>query len=275
MRVLIDGELVSDAEATISVFDWGIVRGFGCFEVIRSYGGKPFRSAAHVDRMEASAAALGIDLPPREDLMSWVAAQAEAGGDCLVRAYTTAGSRDSLYQTEPRTVVMWEELPHVPDALRLAVRSAPWHSAGAASELSGAKTLSYAPNMAATQAAEEAGFHEALLVSRENWVLEGPTFSVGWFRDGVLGLPALDLLVLASITRQATVEVAAGLGLEVTESRASVEEVADADEVFAMSTVKEIVPVVAIGEHEFSPGSLTDSIAAEYSRLVAEELAAS
>lgn len=275
MRVLIDGELVADAEATISVFDWGVVRGFGCFEVIRSYGGKPFRSGAHIDRMAVSAAALGIDLPPRQDLMSWVAAQAEAGGDCLVRAYTTAGSRDSLYSSRSRTVVMWEELPHVPDELRLAVRPAPWHPAGSASELSGAKTLSYAPNMAATQAAEEAGFHEALLVSRENWVLEGPTFSVGWFRDGVLGLPALDLLVLASITRQATVEVAAELGLDVEESRATVDEVIAADEVFAMSTVKEIVSVVAIGESELSPGPLTGNIAGGYSRLVAEELSGS
>ncbi|MCP5118607.1 MAG: hypothetical protein GY953_47955, partial [bacterium] len=135
MRVLIDGELVSDTEATISVFDWGIIRGFGCFEVIRSYEGNAFRVERHLDRMENSAQALGIPLPDRSALADWIRTQAKAGGDCLVRAYTTAGSPDSLFETPGRTVVMWEELPDVPDALRVAVKLAPWHAAGAPSEL--------------------------------------------------------------------------------------------------------------------------------------------
>ena len=274
MRVLIDGELVSDAEATISVFDWGVVRGFGCFEVVRSYDGKAFRVEQHLDRMEQSAKALSIPLPDRSDLADWIRTQAATGGDCLVRSYTTAGSPDPLFSTPGRTVVMWEPLPAMPDTLRLAPRAAPWHAAGAPSELSTAKTLSYAPNMAATRAAEVEGFDEALLLSRDETVLEGPTFSVGWFDDGVLQIPSLDLMVLASITRQAAIEVAAALGIEVTETHARLDQVLEADEVFALSTVKQVAPVVAIGSREFDPGPMTAALAEGFSALVATELAA-
>ena len=272
MRVLIDGELVSDAEATISVFDWGVIRGFGCFEVVRSYDGQAFRVDQHLDRMEHSAQALAIPLPDRSDLAEWIRTQAAAGGDCLVRSYTTAGSPDSLFTTPGRTVVMWELLPDLPDALRLAPKPAPWHAAGAASELSTAKTLSYAPNMAATRAAASDGFDEALLLTRQDVVLEGPTFSVGWFKEGVLELPSLDLLVLPSITRQAAIEVAAGLEIDVVEKHATLDEVLEADEVCALSTVKQVIPVVGIGSNQLNSGPMTAALAEGFSALVAAEL---
>lgn len=271
MRALIDGRPVSEDEAVVSAFDWGVIRGYGCFEVIRSYDGVPFRVGPHLDRFEVSAAALGIELPPRADLEGWIGTQASAGGDCLVRIYITAGSRDDLYASPPRTVVLWEPLPAVPDQLRVLPLVAPWHAAGVFSELTRAKTLSYAPNMATTIAAEAAGYDESLLFSREGWVLEGPTFSICWFREGGLELPPLNLGVLESITRATAVGLAEDLGIEIRETLATVAEVCAADEVAALSTVKEVIPIAAIGDAPIPAGPLTGKLAAAYRELTSQE----
>ena len=171
MRVLIDGREVAEGSAQVSVFDWGVQRGFGCFEVIGSYEGRPFRLGPHLERLNRSAAALRIDLAPLEDIADWVRAVAASGGDCQVRVLVTGGGRDELFDTPSRTVVLWEPKPHVPDLLRLLPTVATWHPATDRG-FAGVKWLSYAPNMASTDAARRAGFDDALLLSTDALVLE-------------------------------------------------------------------------------------------------------
>jgi len=270
MRVLIDGVETAAGDATVSVFDWGVLRGYGAFEVIRSYGGRPFRADQHIERMHRSAEALGLPAPPSQ-LAEWVDAVAADGDDCLVRVLMTAGSRDSLTDAPGHVIVLWEEMPALPDAFRLSARPAPWHAGGDYSELTGAKTLSYAPNMAAAEAAAADGFDDALLLGRDGSVLEGPTFTVAWFRDGTLETPSLELGILASITRRVVLEVAADLGINVVEGTYPLERLTGADEAVVMSTVKEVAPLIAVDAAAIGTGSLTaklrdavrDRIAAE------------
>lgn len=269
MRVLIDGEPREAGAATISVFDWGLLRGDGCFEAIHSYAGTPFAVGEHLDRLEASAAILGLPLPPRRALAGWIAAVAAEGGDCIVRLIVTRGSPEPADGAPSRCVVLWEPRPELPDRLRLEPRRAPWHSGGDPSELTGAKSLSYGPNVAAMRAAQANGFHDALLISREGWILEGPTFTLAWFHGGALETPSLDLDILKSITRAKALELAAGLGLEVREGRYRLDRLAEADEVCVFSTVKEVAPVSAVGDLQFEPGPLTAKLAAAFADLVA------
>lgn len=270
MRVLIDGVEAAAGDASISVFDWGVIRGFGCFEVIRSYGGKPFRADAHIQRMHKSAAALGLDAPPPE-LAEWVTAVSEDGGDCLVRVVMTAGSRDTLTDAPGRIIVMWEEMPDLPDAFRLSARAAPWHAGGSFSELTQAKTLSYAPNMAASLAAMADGYDDALLLSRDGNVLEGPTFTVAWFRGGVLETPSLELGILESITRAVVLEVADDLGMDVVEGTYDLSRLVGADEAAVLSTVKEVSPLVAVDEAELERGPLTEKLRQAVRQRIAAE----
>lgn len=270
MRVLIDGVEVPAEDASVSVFDWGLIRGFGCFEYIRSYNGHPFGLDAHLSRMRGSAAALGLGEPPSQ-LSEWISQVAAAGGDCFVRVVMTAGSRDTLTKTPPRVIVYWEEIPDLPSTFRLSARPAPWHAAGTFSELTQAKTISYAPNMAVGLAAQGDGFDDALLFGRDGSVLEGPTFSIVWFTDGILETPALDLGILESVTRAVVLEVAAGIGIEVAEGVFPLARVLGADEVAILSTVKEVSPVVAIDETVFTPGPLTERLrSAVLERITAE-----
>jgi branched-subunit amino acid aminotransferase/4-amino-4-deoxychorismate lyase len=270
--VVLDGELVPAGAAAVSVFDVGLQRGYGCFEALRSYGGRAFRPDAHFDRLAASAGKLDIAVPSRDDIEAWIADRSLAGGDCVVRVFLTGGLDPSAPGSGSRVIVYAEPLPDIIDQLRLIPLDAPWHADGAPSELTGAKTLSYGPNLAASLAAARAGFDDALLIGRSGRVLEGPTYSVAWMSDGVLETPGLDLGVLASITRTAMLEVAAAAGIPVSEGRFPLQRMLDADEAFALSTVKEIAPIAAVGERTWEPGPVSRILADGYTALVVAEL---
>lgn len=274
MRVLIDGVEVPEAEAGISVFDWGLQRGFGCFEVIRAYRGVPFRAAAHLERLAGSAAALGMAAPPREAVEEWVRAVSRAGGDCQVRVLLTGGGRDPLVPAPGRVIVMWEPLPAVPEALRLLPMEAPWHPATDRSPFYAVKWLSYAANMASSDLARRRGYDDALLLTPDGRILEGPTFAVAWLIEGRLETPSLHLGILPSITRAVLLgEAAPRVGLAVAEGVFPLSRMLEADEAVALSTVKEVAPVAAVGDHPVARGDKGGALAAAFREIVAAETA--
>ncbi len=269
--IVIDGVVTDLESAAISVLDLAVLRGMGVFEAMRSYSGVPFGLDRHLDRLEHSAAANHTPLAPRADIDTWCRTVGRLGGDSIVRLVSTPGSP---LGAPPRTVVVAEPIPPVPDAFRLQTMVAPWHPAGAEWALAGAKTLSYGPNLTATKVAKEAGFDDAFLLSRDRIALEGPTSSVGWVIGGVLHFPSLDLGVLASVTRIVVEEVAAELGIPVETGVDHIDVVLEADEVLVMSTVKEVRPVIAIDDRGFAPGPVTRALAAGFNARVRAEVAA-
>ena len=259
--MLIDGIPTTDAEAVVSVFDLVVLRGFGVFEVCRSYGGVPFRLEAHLDRLERSATALTIPLPERARMRDWMMQVADEISDGCVRIILSGGGRDPSVTAPPRTIVIGEPLLEVPAALSLLPVTAPWLPATDAVGFPGVKWVSYAPNVASTMRARSAGFSDALLVSREGIVLEGPNFAVAWVTKGRIETPSLDLGILASITREVMLECAGALGIEVLEVRGAVERLTSADEVFVLSTVLQVRPVDRIGAQPIPLGPIAVSVA--------------
>lgn len=268
--ILVDGEAVAPADAAVSVLDIGLLRGYGCFETVRSYGGLPFRLGRHLDRLADSAASMRIDLPAVADLERWVRHRA-AEGDCSVRVVVTGGL-DASAPGGGRTIVIAEGLGAIPDRMRLQPRTAPWHAEGAASELSGAKTLSYAPNLAARLAAVADGYDDALLVGEHGSVLEGPTYSIGWIHGDRFEYPGEELMVLPGVTVAAICEVAPSVGLQPAPGRYGLARLLAADEVVAMSTLRQVRPVVAVGESILTTGPMAARLAAAFDSLVAAEL---
>ncbi len=264
MRVLIDGVPVESSQATVSVFDEGLQRGDGVFEVAKAYGGRLFALDAHLDRLRRSAAQSGLETPPLGKIGEWMQAVAADGGDCFVRCVVTRGGTLAGIDSPPRCIVAWEPLPEFESHIRLLPMAAPWHSGGDPWDLMGAKTLSYAPNMSTQRHARQAGFDDALLVSRDGFVLEGPTFTVGWFVGDVFETPSLDLGVLASITRAEALKAAADVGIATVEGRFPIDRILSADEAVAMSTIKEILPITAVGDVSLASGPLSAKLAAAY-----------
>ena len=266
--VIVNGRHVPADTAAVSVFDIAVQRGYGCFEAMRSYGGRPFRLAEHLDRLDGSAARLGLTLPARSELEEWVIDRASAGGDCVVRLIVTGGTSLLHPGTGSAVVVFAEPIPPVPDGLKVLPVPAPWHTDGTPWALTGAKTLSYAPNVAASLVARRDGYDDALLLGSDELVLEGPTYSVAWVIHGVFETPSLDVGILASITRAAAIEAAGDEGIPVREGSYRLGRLLSADEVMCLSTVKEVRPITAVADHDFAPGPVTATIAAAYAALV-------
>ena len=256
LLAVLDGDVLPVEQARIPVTDEGLLRGDGVFEVCRLYGGRVFALDAHLDRMARSArnlrldafdpAALGADV---ERLL----AAAEPGDGVLRLVWTRGGKRLALL----------EELPELPPELGLAtVEYAPTRL------LDQIKSLSYAANMLATRLAKEQGADQALLVTPHGRVLEGPTSSFFCVLPGEgLVTPPLSDHILDSITRRVVMAVS-----EARERVITRDELAEVEEAFLASTVREVHPVRAIDGRALPhvPGPLTDAVAAR----VAEHIAA-
>lgn len=268
--VLVNGVAVPAAEASVSVFDIGFQRGYGCFEAMRTYNGVPFRMNQHLERLAKSAANLRIDIGSLDRIAGWCRTAAEPG-EGVVRVFVTGGLDVHHPGTGNSIIVFMDPLPQMPAVFSLDVIEAPWHPDGRESELTGAKTLSYGPNLAATISARSRGFDDAALIGSSGAVLEGPTFSIGWVKDGVIFTPSLDANILASVTRAAVLEVAEARGIPVREGRFDVSDLLAADEVLSMSTVREVGPVVKVGTVEFAVGPVTTALREGFDLLVRSE----
>lgn len=265
--ILING---AASDGSVPATDSSVLRGDGCFEVIRSYGTTPFRLDEHLERLGRSAGMLEIDLPPLEQIADWALASAGELPDSVVRIVATRGPNVPGVEGGPLVIVFAHAVVTPIGPARLWPVIAPWHGAGAEWELAGAKTISYGPNMAVTRTAQRQGFDDALLFTADGTLLEGPTFSVAWVVDGVIETPSLEVGILDSITRQVLFELADAGSIPITETIADVSRLGVATEVMALSTIREIQAVSAVGDQVWEPGTVTGQLASAFRSLVGD-----
>ncbi|NNC41721.1 MAG: hypothetical protein HKO03_00605 [Acidimicrobiia bacterium] len=266
MFVMVDGEIVENGEVPLPYTDQGLQRGDGCFEFVRLYDGAFFALDEHLDRLTKSADMLGLELPDRDTITGWfhIASKNAAPHDCGVRLLVTRREPDTK---RVRCVLGVDELP-APRLWRMTVVNAPWQPAGATWELAGAKTLSYAPNMAAARLAQDRGYDDAVLISRSGVVLEAPRAALAWAIGGVLETPALTLGILDSITRRHVLLAASEIGIEVVEGQFHLDRMLAADEVLGLSSAKEVASIVAIDDNTYPEGPVTERLAKAFTDRV-------
>jgi len=243
--------VVDPAEAVFGAGDEALLRGRAGFETTRVYGGRPFRLGDHVERLAASAASLALPAPDAQ-------AAAALAADALAAAgVPDAGLR--LYWTGSTLVATVAEIP--PDledrrarglrlvSLRLGVdpERPGWL-------LPGVKSTSYAVNMAGEAEAQSRGADDALFLANGDVVLEAPISNIWWRSGGTLFTPALDVGVLAGVTRATLLEIAPAAGYRVEEGRFPIAHVRAADEAFTSSSIREVVPVVALDDEPIGNG---------------------
>jgi 4-amino-4-deoxychorismate lyase len=238
-------------EPVLYVDDEGVLRGRAVFETLRVYGGVPFRLGQHLDRLATSAERLRLPPPPHAEFAAAASdvIAAAAHPDATLRFLWTAGRENGA----PAGFALVSTLPPDLDALRarglrlVVVRWSP-------TALAGAKSTSYAANMAAQDEAVRAGADDALLVAADDTVLEAPTSNV-WFREGNrLLTPALTLPILAGVTRATLIELAPELGYEVEEGVFPLTRLLASEEIFVSSSVREVMPVIAVDGAETPRG---------------------
>lgn len=254
--------LVDPAEPVIRADDEALARGRAVFETLRVYGGVPFRLREHLERLARSARVVGIQEPDPDELerLASVALAAAAAPDAVLRLYWTPGPPEG----DPVAVALVAVIPDWIEPARergqrlLSLlsprRSAPWL-------LAGTKSTSYAAHIAAELEAKRRGFDDALFVDADGVVLEGPVTNIWWRIGRDLFTPGLDLGILAGETRATLIELAGELGHPVIEGAFALDEVARrAEEVFTSSSVREVMPVVAVDESRFPRGPVAGEL---------------
>ena len=264
LAVAVTGRGVVDpAEPVLRADDEALLRGRAAFETLRVYAGRPFRFDEHVARLAGSAERIG--LPPVDG--------AELA-ELTTRALAAAGAPESVLRlvwTPTRTALaLVSALPTHHDELRergqrlISLRGIradePWL-------LPGVKSTSYAVNMAAEAEAQRRGADDAVFVDAGGIVLEGPTTNVWWRRGRTLHTPALDLGILAGVTRAVVIELADGAGYDVRDGAYPLAELAGADEAFTSSSVREVMPVVELDGSPLSRGPAADELQAGLRRM--------
>jgi len=240
--------LVDPRTPVIRADDPGLTRGDGCFEGCRVIDGRVDKLDAHLDRMTRSAAAL--ELPFDRDewraLVELAVAAWPHPGEAAMKLLLTRGPAGFAWITPlPSEYARLRR-----DGLRVitldrgttadAFADAPWL-------LGGAKTLSYAVNMAAAREAARRGADDVLFVSADGVVLEAPTGTVVWSVGRILRTPATGPSgILGSTTQRRLYERAAAAGWTVEEVAARVDDLHEADVTWIVSSVRGPIDVIEL-----------------------------
>jgi 4-amino-4-deoxychorismate lyase len=253
--------LVDPGEAVLHADDEAFLRGRAAFETIRVYGRRPFRLDQHLERLTASAERLGL---PPVDLVAFrgiarEALEASSEPDAVLRLYVTPGREGGAY---PTALAMVSSLPHDLEERRtrglrmisVQLGIEPGVRAGAPWLLGGVKSTSYAVNMAAELEARRREADDAIFLANGGIVLEGPVTNVWWRKGQDLFTPGLELGILAGVTRATLLDQAVELGYRTHEGAYGVGELAGADEAFTTSSIREVMPAVALDGHPVGDG---------------------
>jgi branched-subunit amino acid aminotransferase/4-amino-4-deoxychorismate lyase len=234
--------LVDPSEPVFGAGDDALLRGRAVFETLRVYGGRPFLLDAHLERFGASSARMRLPAPDILACRELAPLVINAAGETelALRFFWTGTTLVSTCGPIDRQLEQQRAR-----GLRLAVVRS---SRGAHAR---AKSTSYAENMSAQDDAIERGADDALLVGGDGIVLEAPTSNIWWRTGDRLFTPSLELPLLAGVTRSLLLELSHD---PVEEGSYLIEQLLAADEAFLTSSVREVMPVRAIDETEFSLG---------------------
>jgi 4-amino-4-deoxychorismate lyase len=240
--------------------DLGLLRGLAAFESLRVYGGRAFAMAEHLERLGASASRLHLPMPPASALEALAGEAIDAAGapDCSLRLTVTGGREGgeavAIVIVAPLPVDLEHKRATGIEIISLQLGTDPRSRKDAPWLLDGVKSTSYAVNMAAHDEAERRGADDAVFVAADGSVLEGPTTNVWWRRGGTLFTPALDLGILAGVTRAYVLRLADDAGLRTRDGWFPLTDMTQADEAFTSSSIRELMPIVRVDGMAVGPG---------------------
>ena len=260
----VNGRVTPADQAVIPVADRGFLFADSVYEVLRTVERRPLFWSAHLERLHASARRIGMTFADEMLHAEAHAVTARLPVEARLRIVITrglsmAGPCNRVLIATPLGIPASEQFPQ---GCGLHCVAVPMPGAGPDPH---AKTGDRKLAVAASRAAEAAGFHEALRVDPAGRVLEGATSTIFAVRDGVLITPPLDVGVLAGITRAKVLSIAQAQGLPVTLRTFLQSELPELSELFITSTSRGVVPVNRVDDLRYvAPGPITAQIAAAY-----------
>jgi len=273
--VYLNGTFLPLDQAMVPVLDRGFIFGDGVYEVIPAYGGKLFRLAEHLARLDHSLAGVRISNPLAhaqwDEILSELLRRNTApdNPDQYIYLQVTRGvaKRDHAFPSgvTPTVLAMSNPLPPVPEAFTtqgitaVTLPDIRW-------KYCHIKAIALLPNILLRQEAVERGATEAILI-RDSTVTEGAASNLFIVKQGTVITPPKGPLLLPGITRDLILELAQAAGIAYREAAISEVELHAADEVWLTSSTKEIMPVTRLDDVTVGggkPGPLWQRMTALY-----------
>jgi len=279
-----DGSLVPEEKAVISVFDHGLLYGDGVFEGIRSYNGRLFRLIEHVNRLFESAHHILLPIPySREKMAEYIVQTVKANNlkDAYIRVVVSRGVGDLGLDPRKcklsRVIIIADKIvlfsPELYEKGLSVITVATRRNVADALDPK-IKSLNYLNNILVKIEANRAGVMEALMLTGNGYVSEGSGENVYIYRKGTLITPPPYLGILEGITREAVMNLARAEGIVVLESPFTRHDLYVADECFLTGTAAEVVPVIEIDARLIGhgvPGPVTRLLMERFSKLTQTE----
>ncbi|MCP2030027.1 4-amino-4-deoxychorismate lyase [Okibacterium sp. HSC-33S16] len=243
---------VPSTEPILTAFDAGAGRGDGIFETLGAHDGFARGVDAHLQRLRASASKL--DLPAPHDgqwraAIAQVLAELPSEGQASIRLTMTRGTEAAGPTCWVTGTAITGDFPERTNGVRVVTlsrgyandvgESAPWL-------LVGAKTLSYAINMAALREAHRRGADDVIFTSTDGFALEGPTSSLLVRHGSTIVTPAIQFGILAGTTQADLFSFLDAEGFSCEYRTIAVDELIQADAVWLVSSVRLAVPVTEV-----------------------------
>ncbi len=276
--IWLNGAMVPWRDAKVHVLSHGLHYGSCVFEGERVYNGAIFKLTEHSERLQDSARILGFDLPfsvAEIDDACRAVVTANSIGDGYVRPVAWRGSEMmgvSAQATRINVAIASWPWPSYfdPEALKkgIAIKTSPWRRPAPDTAPVHSKAAGlYMICTMSKHAAEDEGFHDALMLDYRGLVAEATGANIFMVKDGRLHTPTPDCF-LDGITRRTVIELAKARGIETVSRAIRPEELAEAEEIFLTGSAAEVTPVGRIDDMTFTPGRISELMMEDYSALV-------
>jgi branched-chain amino acid aminotransferase len=261
--VYVSGAWRTAAEASISVFDHGLLYGDGVFEGIRAYNGRVFKLERHIDRLFDSAKAIRLDIPQSHaevcELVVETCRRNEIT-DGYIRLVVTRGPGDLGIDPRkcPRAelIVIARQLTmYAAGASGIRVVTSTFRRNAPDATSPSIKSLNYLNNILARIEANDRGADEALMLDAQGYVAEATVDNFFIVSDGAIRTPPT-ATNLKGITRETILELAAELGVETAQQPFTLFDVWTAKEAFICGTGAEVVPVLSVDGRTIGDGGI-------------------
>lgn len=280
LKIHIDGQLLDESEAKISVFDHGLLYGDGVFEGIRFYNNRVFRLDEHIERLYDSAKAIHLTIPIEPAAMIAATLETIRANDLhdgYIRLVVTRGVGGlglSPYRCKKASIIVIASTIALYDpevyqkGLKLVTCATrrPNHDA-----LSPAvKSLNYLSNVMAKVEAIAADGDEGVMLNAAGYVAECTGDNIFYVKKGVIYTPPVHAGALDGITRKAVIELAQSRGYRLVEQEMARYELYTSDELFLTGTAAEVVPVRIYDQRiigDGTPGPVTRELMTAFHEL--------
>jgi branched-chain amino acid aminotransferase len=282
-KIYIDGKFFPEKDAKVSVFDHGLLYGDGIFEGIRFYNGRVFRLEEHLARLWDSAHSICLEIPMSMREMTDALLETIRENDLregYIRLLVTRGVGNLGLNPEqckrPSVIIIVATVAIYSEALYqngLTVATCATRRTNPASLNPAVKSLNYLNNVMARIEANLAGADEALMLNDAGHVAECTADNVFIIKRGQIFTPPITAGALRGITRSVAFEIAAELGMKVTEANITRHDVFIADECFLTGTAAEVIPVIKADGRPIGngkPGPITARMIARFRQLTRE-----